>query len=60
VQALAGDVMLRRRGVGCELRIGVRAGGSGAVPIESHAWIECNGAVAIGAIENLSTFQVLI
>jgi hypothetical protein len=60
VQALAGDVMLRSRGLGCELHIGVRAGGSSAVPIESHAWIECNGVVAIGAIENLSTFQVLI
>ena len=59
VQGLVGDAMLRRRGLACELCIGVRAGGSSAVPIESHAWVESNGVVAIGAIENLSTFQPL-
>jgi hypothetical protein len=51
--------MLRRRGLGCELRIGVRAARGGSVPIESHAWVECNGVVAIGAIDNLSSFQLL-
>jgi hypothetical protein len=59
VQALAADAILRRRGLACELRIGVRVRGNSAVPIESHAWLECDGAVAIGAIENLSSFKVL-
>lgn len=59
VQALAADVLLRRRGVACELRLGVRAGGTNTVPIEAHAWIECDDAVVIGAIENLSAYKLL-
>ena len=59
VQALAADAILRRRGLACELRIGVRARDDSTVPIEAHAWVECDGAVAIGAIENLSAFKVL-
>jgi len=59
VQALAGQLMLERRGLPCELRIGVRAGCAGGVPIEAHAWVECNGGVAIGAIEDLSAFHLL-
>ena len=59
MQALAADVLLRRRGVACELRLGVRAGGSGAAPIEAHAWIECEDEVVIGSVEDLSTFERL-
>lgn len=55
VQALAGEVMLRRRGVDCVLRIGVRADRG----FEAHAWVECQGAVAIGAVDHLATFQPL-
>jgi hypothetical protein len=58
-QALAGEVMLRRRGLECELRIGVRASSGSAMPIEAHAWVLCQGAVAIGALDDLSTFQPL-
>jgi hypothetical protein len=59
VQALAADAILRRRGLACELRIGVRVRGNTGVPLEAHAWVECDGAVAIGAIENLSDYKVL-
>ncbi|HUE89813.1 MAG TPA: lasso peptide biosynthesis B2 protein [Vicinamibacterales bacterium] len=59
VQALTADAILRRRGISCELRIGVRGGGNGSAPIEAHAWIDCDDAVAIGAIEDLSEFRVL-
>lgn len=60
VQALAADVMLRRRGASTELRIGVRRPrGPGAV-FESHAWVTCNEAVAIGAVDDLPDFTVLL
>jgi Transglutaminase-like superfamily len=59
VQALAADVLLRRAGLTCELRIGVRVSSNRSQPLEAHAWIECDGAVAIGAIEDLSDFKVL-
>jgi len=59
VQALAADAILRRRGLACELHIGVRVRGNTAVPLEAHAWVECDGAVAIGAIENLSDYKAL-
>jgi hypothetical protein len=59
VQALTADTILRRMGLECALRIGVRASGTGTVPIEAHAWVDCNGRVAIGAIEELSDFRVL-
>lgn len=58
VQALAADTMLRRRGVPCDLRIGVRAGDMGG-PIAAHAWVDCGGAVAVGAIDDLTDFKVL-
>jgi hypothetical protein len=59
VQALAADVLLRRRGLGSVLRIGVRLRGSRDVPLEAHAWVECGGAVVTGAIADLSEFKVL-
>jgi len=59
VQALAADVILRRRGLTSELRIGVRVRGNCDVPLEAHAWVECGGAVVTGAIEDLPDFKVL-
>jgi hypothetical protein len=60
VQALAAVTILRRRGVACELRIGVRAGDNGAGPVEAHAWVvDCGGAVAVGAVDDLTDFKVL-
>lgn len=59
VQAVAGDILLRRRGLASELHIGVRTPGKGGAHIEAHAWLECNGVVAIGDLENLADFTVL-
>jgi hexokinase len=62
VQALAADAMLRRRHVASELRLGVRhrdREDAAAIPIEAHAWVECDGAVVVGAIANQSEFKVL-
>jgi hypothetical protein len=59
VQALAADAILRRRGLAPELHIGVRADANSARRIEAHAWVECNGSVAIGSIESLSDFTPL-
>lgn len=59
VQALAADAILRRRGVACELIIGVDVRRDSAVPFQAHAWVHCNGAVVIGAIDNLEDFKVL-
>jgi hypothetical protein len=59
VQALAADAILRRRGLAPELHIGVRSRDNRARPIEAHAWVECDGSVAIGSIENLSDFTQL-
>jgi hypothetical protein len=60
VQALATDVMLRRRGASTELRIGVRRRRASGAVFESHAWVTCNEAVAIGAVDDLSDFKVLL
>jgi hypothetical protein len=48
VQALAAEMMLRRRGISAEVRFGVRAREGHRVPIEGHAWVECDGQT-IGA-----------
>jgi hypothetical protein len=29
------------------------------MPLEGHAWVECDGAVAVGGIQDLSDFKVL-
>ena len=60
VQALAAATMLRRRGLACELRIGVRTRGIAAgAAIEAHAWVECEGRVAVGDVAHLSELAVL-
>ena len=60
VQALAAAAMLRRRGLACRLRIGVRTRGNvvGA-RIEAHAWLECDGCIAIGDVAHLSELAVM-
>jgi hypothetical protein len=52
--------MLVRRGYLSDLRIGVlprRAGD--AQPLQSHAWMECEGTVLIGELDNLGEYAVL-
>jgi Transglutaminase-like superfamily len=56
VDALAGEAMLARRDVACELRFGVR---SAPGVFSAHAWIEHEGAVVLGAVEDLADYSVL-
>jgi Transglutaminase-like superfamily len=58
VQALAADVMLRRRGLSCIMRFGVRLTRTTTEPLEGHAWVECGGST-IDAIDGRSAFTVL-
>jgi hypothetical protein len=59
VQALVAEAMLRRRGIPCELRFGVRARTSGDLPIEGHAWAECLDGTIVGAAHHQSDFKTL-
>jgi hypothetical protein len=58
VQALAADAMLRRRGIVAEVRFGVRARDGHPVPIEGHAWVECDGQT-IGASAQQAEFGAM-
>jgi len=60
VQSLAAQALLRRRGYLPELHIGVRGRGrDAALPLEAHAWLECNGRVVAGAVDDLAEYGVL-
>jgi hypothetical protein len=58
VEALAVEAMLRRRGFAPTLRVGVREPGSGSMPLDAHAWVECAGSVVIGRLANLADYAV--
>jgi hypothetical protein len=58
VQALAADVMLRRRRVSCNLRFGVRFSETAGDPLQGHAWVECGGST-IDASDGRAAFGVL-
>ena len=58
VQALAADVMLRRRRLSSLVRFGVRLTSLTSEPLEGHAWVEC-GSSTIGALDRQSEFSVL-
>ena len=58
VESLAVDAMLRRRGVPCEIRFGVRPPEGGT--LSAHAWVEHDGAVVFGARPDLSEYSVLV
>lgn len=56
-QALAVRSMMRRRGLHCQLRVGVaRARDAG---IRAHAWVVYDGEVIIGRLPDLDQFTVL-
>lgn len=55
VEALAARAMLRRRGYDSRVRFGVRSAKSRRT-IESHAWLECDGLVVVGAIDALQEY----
>ncbi len=58
VQALTADSLLRRGGYRPTLRIGV-AGRNPGGTIKAHAWLECEGRVITGGLEDLSSYSVL-
>ena len=56
-EAVVGHSMLQRHGHPAVLRIGVRRGDSAR--LDAHAWVECEGTVAIGTVADLSDYAVL-
>jgi hypothetical protein len=56
-QALATQYLLALNGYVAHLRIGVAKEASGK--LEAHAWVEYQGKVIIGGIQDLSTFTPL-
>jgi hypothetical protein len=60
VRALAGYAMVRRRGFLPELRIGILPRRlDDSAPLRSHAWIEHDGRVLIGHIDDLRDYALL-
>jgi hypothetical protein len=55
-KALAAQLLLARRGRASTIRFGVRHGPAGE--FAAHAWLECDGAVLVGADE-LETYAPL-
>lgn len=56
-RALTTQVLMSRYGHSCELRIGVAKAEEGK--LEAHAWIEHEGLVVIGNLQDLSRFMPL-
>ena len=59
VEALAGELMLQRRGIRSTLHFGVRQP-SASAPLDAHAWLECAGATVIGNQADLSEYRTLV
>ncbi len=57
VRALAAQILFRRGGVQTELRVGIAKDSSGQ--LKGHAWLEKNGEVLIGGMEDLSRYTLL-
>ena len=59
-QSLVAHAMLRRRGYAPVLHIGVRAPTGGApLPLDAHAWVECEGRVVAGDVDGLGEYAPL-
>ena len=56
-QAMATQVMLSRRGIPHQLRIGVAKSEEGK--LEAHAWVESDGCVVIGGLPDLARYTPL-
>jgi hypothetical protein len=56
-EAVTAEMLLRRHGRAPILRIGVKSGHL-RVP-DAHAWVECDGLVVMGAVDDLSGYAVL-
>jgi hypothetical protein len=59
IEALTADAMLRRRGYECKLCLGVMPPGTTSESLTAHAWVERQGTVVLGEIENLKDYAVL-
>jgi hypothetical protein len=59
VRAVATEAMLGRRGISSNLRLGVRHDGEPLNPFTAHAWVECQGLVVMGAVDDLGDYHVL-
>jgi len=57
VRALAGQMMLARRGFSTELKIGVAI--TSAKKLDAHAWIVYDNRVIIGLVPNLERYAVM-
>jgi hypothetical protein len=57
-RALTAQVLLRRYGYPCELRIGVT--GPSQAAFEAHAWVESQGQIVVGDLPNLQRFVPLL
>jgi hypothetical protein len=58
-EALTANAILRRHGVHSQLRFGVRRNSTDGGPLEAHAWVVCDGRVAVGALDDLADFTPL-
>lgn len=57
VCALTADAILRRRGHASRLQLGIRR--AEALPLDGHAWVECEGVVVVGELDELPTYRRL-
>ena len=57
VDAIAADAMLRRRGFASAFRVGVRR--PDRRPLDAHAWVECEGEVVVGGVDELAAYAIL-
>jgi hypothetical protein len=51
------QILLQQQGYPASLQIGVAKGRDGQ--LEAHAWVESQGQVVIGNLENLAHFKLL-
>ena len=58
IEALAADVMLRRRGYEPRLQLGVRKSSDPSRPVDAHAWIECDGEIVVGGLDTLALYTL--
>ena len=61
VEALVMNTLLRRHGHVSDLKIGVRLGDRTRrdIPLDAHAWVECDGRIVVGAVADLDEYAVL-
>jgi hypothetical protein len=59
VRALTCEAMSHRRGWRCDLRFGVQPLPATANVLSAHSWVEYDGAVILGDVDNLAAYKVL-